>query len=133
MKKKTLSTCRLVEVAPLSGFEAMDAEMLVVVVDHETLPIGQRNKTYLESNSFMSVRSELTVVIGVAFLGPPGLGGDNFGSNAPDSHSLLTGGGTGVPTVAIDTSPNQFIRTKIMILSFGTSDGKIDSNSITYR
>lgn len=48
----------------------------------------------------------LTVVIGEALRGPPGLGGDNFGlSNALDSQSFFTGGGTGVPTVAIDTSP----------------------------
>lgn len=47
-----------------------------------------------------------TVVIGVVFLGPPGLGGDSFGlSNALDNQSFFTGGGTGVPTVAIDTSP----------------------------
>lgn len=47
-----------------------------------------------------------TVVIGAAFRGPPGLGGDNFGlSNALDSQSFFTGGGTGVPTVANDTSP----------------------------
>lgn len=47
-----------------------------------------------------------TVVIGVAFRGPPGLGGDSFGlSNALDSQSFFTGGGTGVPTVAIDISP----------------------------
>lgn len=94
--------------ALLFGFEAMDAEMLVLVVDHETLPIGQINKTNLETISFHGIRRELTVVIGAAFLGPPGLGGDNFGSNALDNHSLLTGGGTGVPTVAIDTSPKHY-------------------------
>lgn len=50
--------------------------------------------------------SAITWVIGAAFRGPPGLGGDNFGlSNALDSQSFFTGGGTGVPTVAIDTSP----------------------------
>lgn len=49
----------------------------------------------------------LTAVGGAAFRGPPGLGGDNFGlSNALDNQSFFTGGGTGVPTVAIDTSPN---------------------------
>lgn len=47
-----------------------------------------------------------TAVIGTPFRGPPGLGGDSFGlSNAPDNQSFFTGGGTGVPTVAIDTSP----------------------------
>lgn len=44
--------------------------------------------------------------MGAAFLGPPGLGGDNLGlSNALPNQSFLTGGGTGVPTVAIETSP----------------------------
>lgn len=43
---------------------------------------------------------------GAVFLGPPGLGGDNRGlSLIPKNISFLTGGGTGVPTVAIDTSP----------------------------
>lgn len=57
--------------------------------------------------------SALTVVIGTPFRGPPGLGGDNFGlSNALDSQSFLTGGGTGVPTVANDTSPVFIIQTK---------------------
>lgn len=49
-----------------------------------------------------------TAAIAIVFRGPPGLGGDNFGlSNALDSQSFFTGGGTGVPTVAIDTSPNE--------------------------
>lgn len=48
---------------------------------------------------------------GAARLGPPGLGGDNLGlfSNVPASQSFLTGGGTGVVTVAIDTSPENDI------------------------
>lgn len=50
--------------------------------------------------------AKLTVVIGAAFLGPPGLGGDSFGlSMALDSQSFFTGGGKAEPTVAIDTSP----------------------------
>lgn len=50
----------------------------------------------------------LTMAGGTAFRGPPGLGGDNFGlSSALDNQSFFTGGGTGVPTVAIDTSPNE--------------------------
>lgn len=85
-------------------------------MDHEPHPNEQMNRTYLGNRFIFKIRGELTVVIGAAFLGPPGLGGDNFGSNALDNHSLLTGGGTGVPTVAIDTSPNHFIRTEIIIL-----------------
>jgi len=43
---------------------------------------------------------------GAAFLGPPGLGGDRRGLSKPlASQSFFTGGGTGVETVAIDTSP----------------------------
>lgn len=50
----------------------------------------------------------LTVVIGTAFRGPPGLGGDSFGlSMALDSQSFFTGGGKAEPTVAIDTSPEE--------------------------
>lgn len=49
-----------------------------------------------------------TVVIGDAFLGPPGLGGDSFGlSIALDNQSFFTGGGNAELTVAIDTSPGQ--------------------------
>lgn len=45
-------------------------------------------------------------ILGVVFLGPPGLGGDNRGLSSPlASQSFLTGGGTGVDTVAIETSP----------------------------
>lgn len=48
----------------------------------------------------------ITEVTGAALRGPPGDGGDNRGlSNALESQSFFTGGGTGVPTVAIDTSP----------------------------
>lgn len=47
-----------------------------------------------------------TCDVGAAFRGPPGLGGDNRGlSKAFPSQSFLTGGGIGVATVAIDTSP----------------------------
>lgn len=43
---------------------------------------------------------------GVGLRGPPGLGGDSLGLSIPlASQSFLTGGGTGVDTVAIDTSP----------------------------
>lgn len=49
---------------------------------------------------------QITCCTGAAFLGPPGLGGDNRGfSMPPESQSFLTGGGTGVVTVAIETSP----------------------------
>lgn len=44
----------------------------------------------------------------MAFRGPPGLGGDNFGlSIALDNQSFFTGGGMADPTVAIDTSPEK--------------------------
>lgn len=49
LQNRKLLTYRLVKVAPLSGFEAMDAEMSEVVVDHETHPKEQINKTYLEN------------------------------------------------------------------------------------
>lgn len=48
----------------------------------------------------------LTFCTGCALRGPPGLGGDSRGLSKPlDNQSFLTGGGTGVDTVAIDTSP----------------------------
>lgn len=57
----------------------------------------------------------ITCCVGAAFLGPPGLGGDNRGlSSVFDNQSFLTGGGTGVVTVAIDTSPVQIYKTKKM-------------------
>lgn len=43
---------------------------------------------------------------GAGRLGPPGLGGDKRGFSEPlCNQSFLTGGGTGVDTVAIETSP----------------------------
>lgn len=72
----------------------------------------------------------LTCDVGAALRGPPGLGGDNLGlSNALESQSFLTGGGTGVPTVAIDTSPvhiNRFYSISISLLLF-------EQNRPTYR
>lgn len=48
----------------------------------------------------------ITCCVGGAFLGPPGLGGESRGLSMPlESQSFLTGGGIGVATVAIDTSP----------------------------
>ena len=38
-------------------------------------------------------------------LGPPGDGGDNLGFSPDASQSFFTGGGTGVDTVAMETSP----------------------------
>lgn len=62
------------------------------------------------------ISKSFTAVIGVAFRGPPGLGGDSFGlSNALDNQSFFTGGGMADPTVAIDTSP----KTKILFREFG--------------
>lgn len=63
-------------------------------------------------NSYFVLNADLnalhTCCVGGAFLGPPGLGGDNRGLSKPlDNQSFLTGGGTGVVTVAIDTSPRQ--------------------------
>lgn len=56
---------------------------------------------------------------GAAFLGPPGLGGDSLGFSPPlDNQSFLTGGGTGVVTVAIETSPFKLNDSNILILSF---------------
>lgn len=52
------------------------------------------------------IKKYFTCCTGAAFLGPPGLGGDNRGFSPPlDNQSFLTGGGTGVVTVAIETSP----------------------------
>lgn len=60
----------------------------------------------------------ITCCTGAAFLGPPGLGGDSLGFSAPlDNQSFLTGGGTGVVTVAIDTSPTIKLQLELNISS----------------
>lgn len=60
-----------------------------------------------------SERCNYTCWTGAAFLGPPGLGGDSLGFSPPlDSQSFLTGGGTGVVTVAIETSPEKWFPVK---------------------
>jgi hypothetical protein len=48
-----------------------------------------------------------TCCCGAAFLGPPGLGGESLALSVACSQSFLTGGGTGVEKVAIETSPIQ--------------------------
>jgi hypothetical protein len=45
---------------------------------------------------------------GAAFLGPPGLVGESLTFSVAWSQSFLTGGGTGVEKVAIETSPIQW-------------------------
>lgn len=47
-----------------------------------------------------------TCCCGAAFLGPPGLGGESLGLSGVGNQSFLTGGGTGVENVAIETSPD---------------------------
>lgn len=49
---------------------------------------------------------KFTCCTGGAFLrGPPGLGGESLGFSPVGSQSFLTGGGTGVENVAMETSP----------------------------
>lgn len=50
-------------------------------------------------------KSNLTCCWGAAFLGPPGLGGESLGLSGVGSQSFLTGAGSGVVNVAIETSP----------------------------
>lgn len=59
---------------------------------------------------------KFTCCTGGAFLrGPPGLGGESLGFSPVGSQSFLTGGGTGVENVAIETSPRK-IQNKLIVL-----------------
>lgn len=96
----------------------LDDQLLEVVVDlgrhpfhHPYYPMNprkQNEKQTLRYKTRVFKPESPTCWIGAGFLGPPGLGGDNLGLSKPlDNQSFLTGGGTGVDTVAIDTSPER--------------------------
>jgi hypothetical protein len=77
-----------------------------------SIPEGNFNKTEYLAKSLRRTFNFLNITCDVgAFLrGPPGLGGDNLGFSPLANQSFLSGGGTGVEIVAIDTSPEKKIQ-----------------------